>query len=187
MPGYWSSLTKWIVHNGDEQHIDLRYLQTKITTYGLTGCPSPLHFACISKNTFIVKLLLVNGIDVNIRDHTDCTPLHWACCYGNIEIIKILLINGADCSSIDIDGNTPVHYAVEKGYLDIIKLFVEKCRFNMNTLNYRNRSIIDVAIQEEQIEILQYFIDHSPNKYIIFTKINESNSDFIMNTFSTNS
>lgn len=59
---------------------------------------SPLHYACLSGNISIVKLLLQSGAKVNIRTEKGDAPLHWAVMNGDTELVKRLMDNGADAS-----------------------------------------------------------------------------------------
>ena len=65
---------------------------------------------------------------------------------------------GADSSIIDIDGNSVLHLAAEKGFLDIIQLLVEDYNLNVYSKNYRNRSMVDIAILDENVDILQFIL-----------------------------
>ena len=113
------------------------------------GC-TPLHIAV--KNEFfthIVKLLILQGADVNAKDNDGKPPLHIVLEYGTIseinqngadvnakdsywkyplhrykDIIKNLISGGANVNAMDKNGNTPLQYAIEKNYKRIVNLFV---------------------------------------------------------------
>ncbi|QDZ22210.1 subunit Srp43 of signal recognition particle complex [Chloropicon primus] len=57
---------------------------------------SALHYACGTGNTKCVKLLLVNGAEVDLRDKDGYTPLHIASGYMHKEIVNELIEAGAD-------------------------------------------------------------------------------------------
>ena len=104
-------------------------------------------------------MLLRNNCNINVKDYQGRTPLHWACCYGNYNAVKTLLNNGADTSIIDMDGNSVLHFAAEKGFLDIIQLLVEEYNLNIYSKNFRNQTMLDIAILEEDVDILQYILE----------------------------
>ena len=51
----------------------------------------------------MVKLLLENGADCNIRDKQERRPLHWASYVGYTKIIRVLVEYGADVNCLDKD------------------------------------------------------------------------------------
>jgi ankyrin repeat protein len=51
----------------------------------------------------MVKLLLENGADCNVRDKQERRPLHWASYLGYTGIIRILVEYGADVNCLDKD------------------------------------------------------------------------------------
>ena len=63
----------------------------------------------------IVKLLLQNGADVNIKDDKQGSPLHYASLKGHSEIAKLLLLYGADVECQLSNKVTPLILASEKG------------------------------------------------------------------------
>lgn len=61
----------------------------------------------------IVKLLIENGIDVNIKDKPQqWSALHFAVRDNKKDIVKILLENNAAIDAVDAHGNTPLWRAV---------------------------------------------------------------------------
>lgn len=59
----------------------------------------------------IVKILIENGADVNLKDKRGSTPLYWAAFRNNFEIAKMLLEKGADVNIKNNDGATPRDFA----------------------------------------------------------------------------
>ncbi len=51
---------------------------------------SALHLAAAYGHQSFVELLLYNGADINIKDHTGQIPKHWAARYGSNELIDLL-------------------------------------------------------------------------------------------------
>ncbi len=61
----------------------------------------------------VVRYLLANGADVNLRDQGEMTPLLWAAVRGKIPVARLLLQNGADVNAQDsIRKRTPMHWAI---------------------------------------------------------------------------
>jgi ankyrin repeat protein len=65
---------------------------------------TPLHLAAKNGHTDIVRLLLLNGMDINRMTINDGTALHVACRNGRYETAKLLLECGIDinlCNSYE--------------------------------------------------------------------------------------
>ncbi len=71
---------------------------------------SALHIAVLVNEAEIVRILLDNGSDINIRarDDFEATPLAWASYWGIPEMVKLLVTSGADVNLPDINGCTPL-------------------------------------------------------------------------------
>ena len=71
-----------------------------------------------------VKILLLNGADVNFQDKNGYTALIWASINGYLEVVKLLLLNGADVNIQTIWGDTALMFASCYGYLEVVKLLL---------------------------------------------------------------
>jgi ankyrin repeat protein len=81
-----------------------------------------LHYACMDARVIVMRQLLKNGADVNVRtnvNHDDPddyaggnTPLHHAITYRSMGAIKLLLAHGADISIKEGEGMNSLHMAV---------------------------------------------------------------------------
>lgn len=86
---------------------------------------SALHYAVHAGQIEVVRLLLENGADVNIRDKRDRTPLHQAVrADDSSELIDLLVENGADLEACDYNGCTPLLLAAKTGRFDDLKKLV---------------------------------------------------------------
>ena len=71
---------------------------------------SALHHAVLKDNGEIVRVLLENGADIEIKakDEFEGTPLMWAAYWGLYDMAKLLLEEGADVNAPDVNGSTPL-------------------------------------------------------------------------------
>ena len=76
---------------------------------------TPLHFACLSGNAFLVELLIFNEANVEAETSLKFTPLIISSQKGHKEIVQRLINAGADINCSDIYHNTPLHYAAQNG------------------------------------------------------------------------
>jgi len=74
-------------------------------------CIAPLHLACKSNNTEIVKALLEHGASPCIVKANGWTLLHLAAANGNKEIVSLLLEYFANASLKNSDNETPLDVA----------------------------------------------------------------------------
>ena len=71
---------------------------------------SPIHHACVYPNVpvLLLKKLIENGADVNIRCKAQNTPLHHACQNIDLGKIKMLLCSGSDPNAMNVRDITPI-------------------------------------------------------------------------------
>ena len=63
---------------------------------------TPTHRASITGRAEILRVLISNGADVNIKDLSGCTPILYACRHGHLNAVTIFL----SCKDIDLDAKT---------------------------------------------------------------------------------
>ena len=94
---------------------------TQINDHGQTK----LHFACLWKEHYLVKMLLNSfhhqGIDVNFPDAEGRTPLHYACKSGILGTIDLFIKHqeehgGIDFKATDKYGCRAIDYCVTNGF-----------------------------------------------------------------------
>ncbi len=86
---------------------------------------APLQSATAAGHEKIVKMLLQNGADPNVREQYGYTPLHTAAQNGSEEMIRTLLYGGADMGLKSNDGKLPLDLAQEAGHEAAVRLLTE--------------------------------------------------------------
>jgi uncharacterized protein len=86
--------------------------------------------AVYNKNADVVRLLLRNGIDVDLDDNFGATALMYAVSTSNVELVKILLDSGANPTLKDKSGNNAVSNAKKVRSKEITKLINDKTASN---------------------------------------------------------
>jgi len=83
---------------------------------------TPLHSAVAGRHIPIMKMLLKNGANPNVRDGSGNTPLHTAAFNGDLESIQALILGGADLKIRNANGKIPFDLAAEKGRVQAAEL-----------------------------------------------------------------
>ena len=73
-----------------------------------------MHCAAAKGHIDILKLLIVQGAEIEVVDGTGWASMHWAAAGGHADIVKCLVTSGADISAKDKNGVTPLWTAIEK-------------------------------------------------------------------------
>ncbi|MDF1797176.1 MAG: ankyrin repeat domain-containing protein [Coxiellaceae bacterium] len=76
---------------------------------------SALHYAVLSKNFPLVKLLIEHGAKADKRTNDLATPLHFAVQTNRLDIVQLLLNHGADATKANTEGKTVVDLASAPG------------------------------------------------------------------------
>jgi ankyrin repeat protein len=104
----WSLLHQAAKENNDKAVAYLLEMGAKVNArtsavkyYGsddtITRGVAPLHCAASrSNNTMVIRLLIKNGVDVNMADANGWTPLHYAVVAKDADALKLLLNSHAD-------------------------------------------------------------------------------------------
>ena len=73
----------------------------------------------------LVKKLLKEGADVNLKNDLNYTPLHIASEKGHLEVAEMLIDFGnADVDVKDKNQFTPIYVASSEGHIDILELLL---------------------------------------------------------------
>lgn len=74
----------------------------------------------------VVRILLVNGIPVDMKSRDGGTALHGACVRGYDNVVQLLLERGADVKIRDNSGKMALHHASMIGSEATVKLLLER-------------------------------------------------------------
>lgn len=91
--------------------------------------PVPIHTAAIHGHSDCVEFFVANGVDVNVRETSDCggTPLHFAAYAGHRHVVECLVALGADVSAKRLDGGDTAYNVAVKGTFTDCITFLAKC------------------------------------------------------------
>lgn len=121
----------------------------------MNGTGKTLLMLYIDKPNF-VKLLIDEGVDVNIAELRGYTALHYAAENNNIEVINYLINNGANVNARNVSGFIPLNNILyddenEKNLLKVIKILVD-AGSDLNNIDGFNGGILgDLLVGVEDL------------------------------------
>ena len=77
-------------------------------------------------STLIVRLLIDEGVEIDVSNKKGQTPLWWAASNGHEAVVKLLLDKESEVNVKDDYGQTPLLQAASNGYEVIVKLLLDK-------------------------------------------------------------
>lgn len=86
------------------------------------GRATPLHWLCLVNDIKIIRLLLRNNADINIRQEDGSTPLFLACRVGSTNVVRLLLNHGADKNIRTNNRKRPLDIARQNNHSKIVSL-----------------------------------------------------------------
>jgi len=112
----------------------------------------------------IVKLLLQNNADSNIRDIEGASPIHYAAFFCNAYALKVLLddqINKKiDINAIDDSGYTPIHWAALSANKFFVQSLIEKGA-SVESINIKNgKTPLHMSASNGRYETSEYLIEN---------------------------
>ena len=134
-------------------HIDINY---RINT-GETV----LHIATNFQNYDICKLLIDNGVDINIKDYEyEYTALNYAVIINNKKMIDLFVKNGANINTQDYYGNSILHYIILENLQEIFLLLI-KLDIDVNIYNIDNKIPLHLTLENNLDFYIEYLLEKS--------------------------
>lgn len=100
------------------------YQEKKKKTLTLEDLSRDLVKAAKKCDLDLIRFLVDNGANVNVRNDDGCTPLHFACESGEIDIVEYLVFKGADLE-VETFEETPLFKAVSQGHSKVVKYLID--------------------------------------------------------------
>ena len=88
------------------------------------GNATALHFSSEQGHLEVIRILLANGMDVNVKAR-DTIPLHLAALNGRLDVVELLLDSDADMNAKNQQGGTPLHLAAQEGHQDVVATLLD--------------------------------------------------------------
>lgn len=121
---------------------------------------TPLIEAASNGHADVVKLLIENGADVNLKGEAWYGPLHAAAAKGHIEVVKILLENGADVNIFH--HNKPLHNAAMNGHIEVAEILLAYGA-DINAKGTDEASPLHTAVSNNQLAMVKWLLSKGAN------------------------
>ncbi|XP_026044577.1 SMC5-SMC6 complex localization factor protein 1 isoform X1 [Astatotilapia calliptera] len=128
-----------------------------------------LHRACKRNQVeTVLQILVLPGIDINVKDHAGWTPLHEACNHGSTECVEALLHHHpSPVLNNQVDGVSPLHDALLNGHMDIAKMLLEHAgSVLLRQTNGHGRVPLDLVSEPSQREELLHSAQLGDTKFL---------------------
>jgi Ankyrin repeats (3 copies) len=130
----------------------------------------------------ILKTLLLNKANINIRDNNNNTPLLVAIKNNRIESFELLLKFGANPFVYDNDGLNSFHYTIKKGLIEIVKTLI-KYNNMINKLTQNNVHPLFLAMESNNpVEITKILLLENGIDYQCKTTDGDNILFYLLNT-----
>jgi ankyrin repeat protein len=131
---------------------------------------TPLHIACQTKRTNIVKLLLgCTTTEINSVEKKGFAPLHAACKNGCEDIVELLIAAGVEVNLRGTKDVTPLWNACRFGYDRVVKRLVD-AGADVNVVGHNGYSLLHLACQENHKNVVDLLVKAG-------VKVNEVNNE----------
>jgi ankyrin repeat protein len=121
---------------------------------------TPLIEAAANGHMEVVKLLIENGADVNLKGEAWYGPLHAAAAKGHLEVVKILLENGADVNIFH--HNKPLHNAAMNGHIEVARILLAHGA-DINAKGTDEAAPLHTAVSNNQLEMVKWLLSKGAN------------------------
>ncbi len=118
----------------------------------------------------VVKMLLGNGCDVNVKDADERSVLHYICGENATsveyiertpskvcQIVTLLLQNGAHSNDVDRDMNRPLHIAIKANRPKVVEILIQY-HADFNIRNYDGLKPLDLCFDDDKKVIIEHIL-----------------------------
>ena len=125
---------------------------------------TPIMWASGNGRIEIVKLLLDNNADINIKNTYGEKAIIWAAKKDNPEIIQLLIDNGADVNEMDEDKGNCAMWAAYNNLYDNMKVLI-KNGADINAKNSDGNNSLMLAAECNSAEVLKLLLESGSDLY----------------------
>lgn len=162
-----------------------------INSRSVPGYRTPLHIAASKGQIQVVRFLLTNQANINLRADQGYTALHFAAEYGHKTMVELLLDNGMDVniktSGVGSNERTALQLAASKGFSSVVETLLARGA-SVTELDDNGKSALNFAINNEDAGLVRLLltqlakvdgITKLPGKDLLHAAANSGNAKLI--------
>ena len=130
------------------------FLFSRVWFWGVTALRSAIH----GNNAAVVKVLLANNADADVRDCRGNALLHISTREAFANISQLLIDSGCEINARNDSGESPLHSAVHSNNLAHVELLL-KNNANVDVWDYSGKTPLHISTREGFANISQLLID----------------------------
>jgi ankyrin repeat protein len=162
------SILNYCISEGNESAVSILLGKGRINNLNKKDSSGnyPIHYAVKSNNCDIVKLLIINGADVNVKNQEGFSPLHIAVDSESFAICKTLIKSGSNINTTDSKIQTPLHYACSKGDLKVVELLLthsKRPEEDNNVQDMLGSTALHIAVEKRHAKIVEKLLEYRVN------------------------
>ena len=124
---------------------------------------TPLHYAALTGNKDIAKILIEKGGNAESKNNFGRTPLHYGARKGNHNIIEIFIKKGLDLNIKDTVDWTPLHFAA-KGKCKKTAEILLKNGAKIEAKNSDYKTPLEISVIEGSKEVIEVLAEEDKDK-----------------------
>ncbi|KAL1488388.1 hypothetical protein ABEB36_014862 [Hypothenemus hampei] len=105
-----------------------------------------LVWACEHGHLDVVKFLISQGANINLRDVEYNVALHWAAFKGSSDIIELLLNLNSDINVLNVHGDSPLHISAREDHYNCVIILLSR-QADISIINKNNETPLDCVPQ----------------------------------------
>eukprot|EP00210_Caulerpa_lentillifera_P001601 g1539.t1 len=156
-PSPLDKLENAIIRNLQDSVVDLIRNGVDINSFNPTSDLTPLEFAIVRKNHSMMKLLLAEGADSELRNLADWTPLLRACNVGFLAGVQLLVEQGANLKACSSNGSTCLLMAAKNGHLSIVSYLLEQNSIHVEATGVDGLSALHHLVLLDETDVILDF------------------------------
>jgi len=115
---------------------------------------TPLHLACGSGDSELVRLLIEAKADIHAKDNNGYSPFYLACSRGHSDVVKQLIAAKANINEKNHGGSTALHVACGFGNTDVVRQLLA-AGASIDAKDANGKTPLNVAITTQIRQLLE--------------------------------
>jgi ankyrin repeat protein len=130
---------------------------------------TPLIAASDEGQVEVIRYLMDEGAQVNLRDPEGASALDVACCCGHLVAASLLLAHGADAAAADYDGIgwTPLMHASAFGHTDVVALLLAHGCGDIDRRSSNGRTALHRACGRGNVRVVRALLGAGADPHVV--------------------